>query len=159
MHSSSSSSFAAYEAELAAAIEASAAASAAPSSSSSAAGALQGRTVISCPALQELPHDLLQLIGSFNADSEFQGDTTHLRQFEILTNGKSLGSFSLETLLMQPDVALCDTIWNVGGRLDTLDDASKKRLKELAPHIRHLNLSRLYTVSYTHLTLPTIYSV
>jgi len=142
MPSISLSSSTAYEAELAEAIEASKAAASA--SSSNAAGALQGRAIITCPALQEMPHDLLQLIGSFNSHYEFHGDETTLRRFETLTHGTSLGSFSPEVLMMRPDVALCDAIWSVNGDVAALDAASRERLTQFAPHIRHLSLSRLY---------------
>ena len=61
-------------------------------------------------------------------------------------------------LMMANDQSLDDAPYRIsflGHRLDSWESSSLERLDVLAPAARHSAL----TVSYTHLTLPTIYSV
>lgn len=59
----------------------------------------------------------------------------------VLLQGQKLADFNKDTLCLKADDALRDALVSVQADVKKLDEQSKKRISEIAPFVRHLNLS------------------
>ena len=102
------------------------------------------------------------------ANTNFQNQKTNDSSPEILVIGAGLAGLTAATVLKQAghEVLVVEAGDDVGGRVRTdhqegflLDRGFQILLTSYPELVRHLDLDSLESVSYTHLTLPTILRV